>query len=384
MTINERLQDLELPKGIRESYVEGINGLNIHVLEAGFEESGRSVILLLHGFPELAYSWRKVMLPLASAGYHVIAYDQRGYGRTTGWDNAYEGDFATFRTHQLSRDAMGLMLAMGHHSVHAIVGHDVGAIVAAYSALVRPDFFRSVVLLSCPFGGVPDLPFNVGLQASFSSKANLPVKDPLASLTNPKKDSTTYFSTAGANEDMLNSKQGLHNFLKAYFYVKSADWTGNKPFPLTSSAPEEFAKQPMYYVLGLDKTMPEEVAPFTPAEDDNTTFKWLPESELSIYTEEFKRTGFQGGLNWYRCTTNGLNRSDLELFSGRTIDVPSVFITGVADWATFRPPGALEQMQNSACTNLQGSHFIDGAGHWLQQEKPEQLTRLIIEFLQKL
>jgi pimeloyl-ACP methyl ester carboxylesterase len=382
MKTNEQLKDMDLPAGIRERYVTGVNGLTVHVLEAGFDTPKRPAVLLLHGFPELAYSWRKIMLPLAAAGYHVIAYDQRGYGRTTGWDNSYDGNFASFRTHELSRDALGLAMAMGHDSVHAIVGHDVGAIIAAYCALVRPDFFRSVVLLSCPFGGVPPLPFGVGEQSGPNLQPTAPAQDPLASLPRPRKDSTIYFSTRSANNDMLNCKQGLRAFQRAYFHVKSADWNQNKPFPLTSGKAEEFAKLPTYYVLDLDKTMPESVAPDMPSQNEIAACKWLPDIDLDVYTQEFERTGFQGGLNWYRCATNGLNRSDLELFSGHTIDVPSCFISGIADWATFRPPGALEQMQRQACTKMQSFHIIEGAGHWLQQEQPEQLTELIVDFLQ--
>lgn len=384
MKTTDPLNNLELPAGIRERYVPGVNGLTVHVLEAGFETPKRPAVLLLHGFPELAYSWRKVMLPLAAAGYHVIAPDLRGYGRTTGSDNTYDGNYASFRTHELSRDALGLMMAMGYHAVHSIVGHDVGAMVAAYCALVRPDFFRSVVMLSNPFGGVPALPFGVEVHSAPNPQQTAPVQNPLALLSRPRKDSTTYFSSRAANNEMLDCKQGLHDFQRAYFHVKSSDWSQNKPFPLTSGTAEEFAKMPTYYVLDLDKTMPQSVAPNMPSQDEIAACKWLPDSELDIYTQEFKRTGFQGGLNWYRCTTAGLNRSDLELFSGRTIDVPSCFISGIADWATFRPPGALEQMQRRACTKMESVHIIEGAGHWLQQEQPEQLTGLMVDFFKRM
>lgn len=384
MDVKEQLKAIDLPAGIRERYIPGVNGLTIHVLEAGYETPKRSVILLLHGFPELAYSWRKVMLPLAARGYHVVAPDMRGYGRTTGWDNNYDGNFATFRTHELSRDALGLMMAMGYNSVNTIIGHDVGAIVAAYCALVRPDFFKSVVLLSCPFGGVPPLPFGIDEQAAIGLQKSAPVKDPLAALARPRKDSTTYFSTRTANNELLNCRQGLHDFQRAYFHVKSAAWSGNMPVPLTPGTPDDLAKQPTYYLLDLDKTMAEEVAPNMPTPQEIAACKWLPNSELNFYTEEFKRTGFQGGLNWYRCTTNGLNRSDLELFSGHTIDVPSCFISGIADWARYRPPGALEQMQNGACTKMLSFHIIEGAGHWVQQEQPEKLTELLAGFLDKI
>src|SRR5579871_6411393 len=142
-----------LPAGIRTRIVEGVNGLAMHVLEAG--QVGRPVLLLLHGFPELAYSWRKVMLPLADAGHHVIAPDQRGYGRTTGWDPAYDGDLDSYRQPNLVEDVAALLARLGHASVAAVIGHDFGASVAAWGALLRPELFRAAVLMSAPFGGPP-------------------------------------------------------------------------------------------------------------------------------------------------------------------------------------------------------------------------------------
>src|SRR4051794_41328986 len=118
------LPDIPLPSAIRSRYVDDINGLRMHVLEAGFETKGRPMLLLLHGFPELAYSWRKVMPALAAAGYHVVAPDQRGYGRTTGWSDAYDGDLAPFRMLNLVRDALGLVAALGAKQAAAVVGHD--------------------------------------------------------------------------------------------------------------------------------------------------------------------------------------------------------------------------------------------------------------------
>src|SRR6201985_1793814 len=149
----ESLPPPPLPASIRSRYVDGINGLSMHVLEAGFETSGRPCLLLLHGFPELAFSWRKVMPALADAGYHVIAPDQRGYGRTTGWSADYNGDLTPFRFSNLVRDALGLVSAFGYASVDVVVGHDFGSGVAAWCALVRPDVFRSVAMMSPPFAG---------------------------------------------------------------------------------------------------------------------------------------------------------------------------------------------------------------------------------------
>src|SRR3978361_1841987 len=111
------LPDIPLPSTIRSRYVDNVNGLRMHVLEAGYETKGRPCVLLLHGFPELAFSWRKVMPVLAAAGYHVIAPDQRGYGRTTGWDADYDGDLASFRLLNLVRDVLGVGAGVGHRSV---------------------------------------------------------------------------------------------------------------------------------------------------------------------------------------------------------------------------------------------------------------------------
>src|SRR5205809_1729749 len=214
------LPDIPLPASIRSRYVDNINGLRMHVLEAGFEARGRPCVLLLHGFPELAFSWRKVMPQLAAAGYHVIAPDQRGYGRTTGWDANYDGDLAPFRLLNLVRDAFGLVSALGHRSVAAVVGHDFGAPVAAWCALVRPDVFRSVALMSAPFAGPPALPFDTanktpqGGAATASSGGS--IHDALAKLPRPRKHYQWYYSTRQANADMRDCPQGVHAFLRAY------------------------------------------------------------------------------------------------------------------------------------------------------------------------
>src|SRR5438445_13391080 len=127
MTMLAPLDQGRLPQGIRARFVTGINGLTMHVLEAGFEQKDRPCVLLLHGFPELAYSWRKVMRPIASAGFHVIAPDLRGYGRTSGTDVRYDDDLAPFRTLNLVRDVVGLVSAFGYRSVAAVIGHDFGS-----------------------------------------------------------------------------------------------------------------------------------------------------------------------------------------------------------------------------------------------------------------
>ena len=376
------LPDIPLPAGIRSRYVEGINGLRVHVLEAGFETKGRPCVLLLHGFPELAFSWRKVMPDLAQAGYHVIAPDQRGYGRTTGWNADYDGDLAPFRLFNLVRDALGLVSAFGYASVAAVIGHDFGSPVAAWCALLRPDVFQSVALMSAPFGGPPSLPFNTS-DARYAPKPEDPVHRELAALPRPRKHYQWYYSTREANADIHQAPQGVHDFLRAYYHHKSADWKGNAPHPLQGWTARELAKLPTYYVMDLAKTMPETVAEEMPSAAEIAGNHWLPDRELAFYGAEYARTGFQGGLQWYRCGTSGAFNAELESFSGRTIEVPSCFISGKQDWGTYQRPGVYEAMQSTACTRMLGYRLVEGAGHWVQQEQPAEVSRLLLGFLRE-
>jgi pimeloyl-ACP methyl ester carboxylesterase len=376
----DRIDAALLPPEIRSRFVEGINGLRMHVLEAGFETNGRPCVLLLHGFPELAYSWRKVMPALAAAGYHVIAPDQRGYGRTTGWDADYDGELNSFRLLNLVRDALGLVSAFGYASVAAVVGHDFGSPVAAWCALLRGDVFRSVALMSAPFAGPPALPFNTA-DAPPAREVEDPVHRELAALPRPRKHYQWYYSTLKANADMAHAPQGVHDFLRAYYHHKSADWPGNTPYPLQGWTASELAKLPAYYVMDLDKGMAATVAEEMPSQAEIAACRWLPDRELDFYSAEYARTGFQGGLQWYRCGTSAAFTAELQTFSGRSIDVPSCFISGKQDWGIYQRPGAFEAMQNTACTRMLGCHLIDGAGHWVQQEQPEQVNRLLLQFL---
>jgi pimeloyl-ACP methyl ester carboxylesterase len=374
------LPAIPLPSSVRSRYVDGINGLAIHVLEAGFETKGRPCLLLLHGFPELAFSWRKVMPVLAEAGYHVIAPDQRGYGRTTGWDATYDGDLNSFRLLNLVRDALGLVSAFGYTRVDAVIGHDFGSPVAAWCALVRPDIFRAVAMMSAPFGGPPSLPFD-SVDKPARPRGEDAVHRELAALPRPRKHYQWYYSERRADHDMRHAPQGVHDFLRAYYHHKSADWKDNKPYPLKAWSAGELAKLPTYYVMDLGKTMPETVAEAMPSPAEIAANKWLPDSELAYYAGEYQRTGFQGGLQWYRCGTSGAFNAELQTWSGRTIDVPSCFISGKQDWGTYQHAGVLEAMQKTACTDMIGCHLVDGAGHWVQQEQPAEVSRLLLQFL---
>jgi pimeloyl-ACP methyl ester carboxylesterase len=377
--MTEGLGSEVLPRGVRARFVDRVNGLRVHLLEAGNPD--QPCVLLLHGFPELGYSWRKVMPALADAGYHVVAPDQRGYGRTTGWDPHYDGDVGSFRVINLVRDTVGLVTALGRSSVAAVVGHDFGASVAAWCALLRPDMFRSVTLMSAPFGGPPALTPEGLTPAGLAPVTAPDIHTALAQLDRPRKHYQWYYSTREANADMWRPRQGMHAFLRAYYHHKSADWPGNQPVRLASPAATELARLPTYYIMDLHCDMPNTVAVEMPSPDAIAACRWLPDQELGVYSREYQRTGFQGGLQWYRCRTQGIGNSELQVFSGQTIDVPSMFVAGAQDWGIYQTPGAIERMQETVCTRMQGCHLLSGAGHWVQQEKPDSVISLLLTFL---
>ncbi len=371
-----------LPTGIRSRFVDNGNGIRMHVLEAGFEGTDRPAVLLVHGFPELAFSWRKVMVPIASAGFRVIAPDLRGYGRTSGTDVQYDDDLAPFRPLNEVRDMLGLVSTFGYRAVAAVVGHDFGSPVAAWCSVVRPDVFRSTILMSAPFGGPPELPFETADRPQAAAANADTIYDDLKKLSPPRKHYQLYYSTREANDNMRHAPQGLHAFLRAYYHMKSADWRENQPFPLEARTAAEWAKLPRYYVMDLNRGMAETVAAEMPSPAQIARCRWLPEEELRVYSDEYRRTGFQGGLQSYRVGSSGRFTSELQLFSGRTIEQPSMFIGGKSDWGVYQSPGAVDRMQKTACTKMLGFHLVEGAGHWVQQEQPERVAKLIVQFLQ--
>ena len=183
---------------------------------------------------------------------------------------------------------------------------------------------------------------------------------------------------------MWKCPQGVHAFMRAYYHHKSADWKQNQPFPLKSWTAGELEKMPTYYIMDLGENMAQTVAREMPSAAEIAANKWLPDREMAVYAEEYGRNGYQGGLQWYRTNTSGANTADLQLFSGRTIDVPSCFIAGKSDWGIYqRPGGDMITMQKEAVTNMLGCHLVDGAGHWVQQEQPEKVSALLVDFLKR-
>ena len=241
-----------------------------------------------------------------------------------GGDPDYDDDLASYRLFNLVRDVMGLLDALGRTEVALLAGHEFGASVAAWAALIRPDIFRKLALMSAPFPGPPDITPQPPPARS--------IHDELAALDRPRKHYQWYYSTRQANREMQDCPQGVHAFLRAYFHHKSADWAGNRPFRLAAWSAEELARMPTYYIMDRDRSMAETAEEEMPGEEEIAACRWLPDAELAVYAREYERNGFQGGLQWYRCRTSGRFDREHELFAGRRIEVPACFIAGAADW----------------------------------------------------
>ena len=372
-----------LPRGIRSRLVDNNNGLVMHILEAGFEEARRPCVVLLHGFPELAYTWRHQLPALAKAGFHAVAPDLRGYGRTAAVPVSFDDDLAPYFMLNRVSDVLGLTRAIGCEKVACVVGHDWGGPIAQWCALARPDVFQSVVNVSTPFGSPAALPIGTADRPKIH-KPDVDIEKELAALPRPRKHYWWYSASRDANEDMWHAKQGVHDLLRAMYYFKSANYQANRPFALQAWTAQELAKMPEYYIMDLDKGIADTMAAHMPSEEEIAACKWLTEEDLRVYSSEFGRTGFQGGLNSYRVLTSPEYSDELRAFSGRKIDVPSCFIGGAQDWGVRQSPGVFESMGQEACTRLLGVHLIEGAGHWVPEEQPGQMNRLLIEFLKQL
>jgi pimeloyl-ACP methyl ester carboxylesterase len=241
--------------------------------------------------------------------------------------------------------------------------------------------------MSHPFIGSPTFPFDIERNPPQTKKDPAELHQLLAELHIPRKHYKWYYSTSPANREMTEPKEGIHEFLRGYFYLKSADWAGNNPHTLSSFTAPELSKLPNYYIMPLHSSMREAVAADMSSKDPTEvkakSTRWLSDSDLAVYTLEFNRNSFQGGLNWYRIATNPANTRDLELFAGKKIDVPALYLAGRQDWGTFQEPGALERLAE-VCSDFKGAEFVEGAGHWVQQEQPSTVVSCVLDFLRQL
>lgn len=238
--------------------------------------------------------------------------------------------------------------------------------------------------MSHPFRGVPAFPFNTYRNPPTPASAKQDTQAPLTALDPPRKHYKWYYSTEPACQEMTFPAAGLHSFLRGYFHLKSADWGGNAPHPLSGWSANELSKLPNYYVMPLHLSMPQTVAQDMAREDaaavETKASRWLPNSDLAVYAAEFSRTGFQGGLNYYRIATNSAYQADMAVFAGKKIGVPCLFVSGAQDWGMYQNPGALEEMAE-ACADFRGVKVVEGAGHWVMQERPDEVAALILDFL---
>jgi pimeloyl-ACP methyl ester carboxylesterase len=311
-----------------------VNGIRMHIAEQG---SG-PLVLLCHGFPECWYSFRHQLAALAAAGYRAVAPDMRGYGAT---ERPVEIERYTLL--HLVGDMVGLLDALGE--AHArIVGHDWGAAVAWHAALLRPDRFRAVASLGIPYRSpAPQPPTTTMPQTPDAVFYQL------------------YFQAPGLAEADL--ERDIHDTFRRVLFTLSGDAPPGDPSPaLHGMVPR---------TTGLVRSLP---APSTlPA--------WLTTADLDEYASTYRRTGFTGGLNWYRNIDR--NAELLAPFRDKTIDIPALFIAGDQD-LILRLPGidhAITHMKQLV-PHLQPPRILPGCGHWTQQERPDEVNAALVEFLQ--
>ncbi|CAK4032405.1 related to epoxide hydrolase [Lecanosticta acicola] len=375
-----------LPAGITDDYADCTSSceLNFHILKAG--KPGNPLVLFCHGYPELSFSWRNIMPTVAEAGYYCVAMDQRGYGRTTGGeDRPYDQvDLTQYTMTNLVRDLVCLVYKLAYTDVACIVGHDFGAVSSAMAALMRPDIFRSTIQMSHPHHPPPTPQFGHHPQ-----KTPVDIQTELAKLTPPRKHYKWYNTSPGAARDWNHPPQGLENYLRGYFHLKSADWDKNDPHPLEAWTARDLEVMPEYYIMQKDDTFPQTVEKNMRGEDYHKTESWLSPSDMAVYVQEWSRVGFQGALNWYRAQTASTPQTKKEMFlyAGRRIEVPCGFISGKQDWGNFQQPGAFEAYEDDKAVKpgcFRGAKMVDHAGHWVQQEQPRETSKHVLEFLKSL
>lgn len=308
-----------------------VNGITLHVTEQG----GGPLVLLCHGWPELAYSWRHQIPALARAGYRVVAPDMRGYG-----GSSVPADVVAYAITDLVGDMVALVAALGETRA-CIIGHDWGANVAWSAALMRPDLFRAVAALS-----VPHRPRN-------------PLGAPLTLLRDSGSSDFYwfYFSKDGLPE--AEFERDIRSSIRKVLFAGSGDATPDTRMSLTLAPGVGF----------LDHMTSPETLP-----------AWLGEADLDVFAGSFRRNGLRGPFNWYRNIDR--NWTLLAPFQGAKVTPPALFIAGTRDVVIDSPMGrgALENLASSV-PNLRDVVLIEGGGHWIQQERPTEVNAALLNFL---
>ena len=326
--------------GFEHGQIE-VNGISIHTVSMG---SG-PLVLFCHGFPESWYSWRHQLPAVAAAGFRAVAMDMRGYGGTS-----QPADVGAYTISHLVGDVVGTVTALGETEA-VVVGHDWGAPVAWFSALMRPDVFRAVVAMSVPYiappGALPD---------------GVTLNDVMSLMAGDRNYYRLYFQEPGVAEadleaDVRRSVLGFMYSISGDIVadgVHTAGWDGH--FPMGETLSQQ---------LVIPESLP----------------SWLSDADLDFYVNELTRTGFRGGINWYR-NINAIPQILLP-FMGASIKQPALYLGGELDMIAGNTPDALDAMR-AAVPGLRNIQMYTGAGHWLQQERPDEVSTALVEFLASL
>lgn len=306
-----------------------VNGVRLRVLEAG--ERGAPVVVLTHGFPELAYSWRHQIPVLAEAGYHVLAPDQRGYG-----GSSRPAEVEAYDITALTGDVVGLLDDVGAPRA-AVIGHDFGAVVAWSMPLLHPDRVAAVAGLAVPPVPRPQTPPTVAFRRIFGDNFFY----------------ILYFQEPGpADAELVKDPERTMRLLLGGMRVPRDEEAAQR---MLTPGPAGF----------LDRL----------AEPDGLP-DWLSADELEHYAREFGRTGFTGPLNWYRCFDR--NWHLMATPPAETITAPALFVGGTDDPTLgFTRVDRAREVVNGPYREV----LLDGAGHWIQQERPDDINRELLDFL---
>jgi pimeloyl-ACP methyl ester carboxylesterase len=323
---------------LKHRFIE-TNGIRMHIAECG---SG-PLVLLCHGFPESWYSWRHQLQALAEAGFRAVAPDMRGYGQTERPEAIEQ-----YTLLHLVGDMVGLLDPLGADTA-AIAGHDWGAPVAWHSALLRPDRFSAVIGLSVPFW------------------PRSPVRPTsLMSQTDDAIFYQLYFQTPGVAEAEL--ERDVSRTIRTLLYSASGDSPRRENTAALSREVGMVSRE------GGFLSRMAEPASLPP---------WLTEADVAYYVEEFTRTGFRGGLNWYRNIDRGWDL--LGAFADARVSVPALYIAGDRDLVVgFRGMNQLIASLAYFVPQLRGTMMLPGCGHWTQQERPAEVNRAMLDFLRGL
>jgi len=307
------------------------NGIKMHIAEQG----QGPLVIMCHGFPELGYSWRHQLPALAEAGFHAVAPDQRGYGQTD-----CPEPIEAYNIFELVGDIVGLVHALGEEKA-VIVGHDWGAPVAYNCALLRPDIFHALILLSVPY--------------SPRSWGSIRPTEAMKNMAGDNQFYIVYFQKPGRVEKELEAD--VRETMVKALYSLSGDPPPEKRWNFLFSKNQKFVD-----TVYMPDTLPE----------------WLTEKDIDVFTEGFKRTGFRGGVNWYRNIDR--NWELTPFLSEAKIHQPSLFIAGELDGVIVMSRAAFDNLE-SGVPNLKQKILVPGAGHWVQQERPQEVNDALIDFL---